>query len=359
MSHVGRRLEIDGVRGLAALSVFGFHAWLYTLPVVAASRRASVSDYALHELRLGLVLFFVLSAYLLFAPWAGGSPAPRAGSFLRHRAARVLPAYWLALVGSVALVWGLGGTPGLRLPPAESLGLFAVLGQNLTQATVMKLDPPMWMLGALAMRVPRGRIVVPLAVCVAGVLWNGVARANALGMTWTKTFPAMAPYFACGMLAVVAARRYPPRSVSRRVVTLALVVGVSLVAADAAAQSVQAAYGSRVIPAVLRDLPAAAGFALALWALPAVRVLQRLLATRSIAAVGTVSFGLYLWHVPVLLWLRGNALLPLSPAGAVLVALPVSLLLAAVSWRLVERPAIAWARRPGRARGPAVAGAVS
>ena len=357
---VGRRAEIDGIRGVAALSVFGFHVWLYTLPVVSASRRTTVSDYALHELRLGLVLFFVLSAYLLYAPWAAGERGPRTRTFLRARAARILPGYWLALAGSVALLWGLSGTPGVRLPPAESLGLFAILGQNTTGATVMKLDPPMWTLaveatfylclpalGALAGRLRGGPIVVPLALAAAGVTWNHVTHANGLGMTWTKTFPAMAPYFACGMLAVVAARRLPAQQAARRVVVLAMAAGLALVLADALGQSAQAAHAPRLIPVVLRDLPAAAGFALILWALPATGALRRLLATRPIAAIGTVSFGLYLWHVPVLLWLRGNSILPLSPVGATLVAIPVSLLLATVSWHLVERPAIRLARRTG------------
>lgn len=353
-----RRPEIDGIRGVAALSVFGFHVWLYTLPVVSASRRTSVADYALHELRLGLVLFFVLSGYLLYGPWASGGHAPRTRTFLRARAARILPGYWLALAGSVALLWGLSGTPGVRLPPAESLGLFAILGQNTTSATVMKLDPPMWTLaveatfylslpalGAVAGRLRGGPIVVPLALAAAGVAWNIVMHANGLGMTWTKTFPAMAPYFACGMLAVVAAHRLPAQRATRRVVVFAFAAGLVLVIADAVGQSAQAAHAPRLIPVVVRDFPAAAGFALVLWALPATGALRRLLATRPFASIGTVSFGLYLWHVPVLLWLRGSSLLPLNPGAATLVALPVSLLLGAASWRLVERPAIRLARR--------------
>jgi peptidoglycan/LPS O-acetylase OafA/YrhL len=58
-----------------------------------------------------------------------------------------------------------------------------------------------------------------------------------------------------------------------------------------------------------------------------------------------VSYGFYLWHVPVLLWLRAHSLLPMNPPGAALVGGAVSLALALASWRLIERPAIAWARR--------------
>lgn len=67
--HDRRLASLDGLRGLAALSVFSFHVWLYTMSKPAATDRSSFGDYAAHELRLGLVLFFVLSGFLLSRPW--------------------------------------------------------------------------------------------------------------------------------------------------------------------------------------------------------------------------------------------------------------------------------------------------
>jgi peptidoglycan/LPS O-acetylase OafA/YrhL len=49
-------------------------------------------------------------------------------------------------------------------------------------------------------------------------------------------------------------------------------------------------------------------------------------------------------------WLRAHGLLPLDTAGAVIVGGAASLVPAALSWVVLERPAIAWARRRGRAR---------
>ena len=94
---------------------------------------------------------------------------------------------------------------------------------------------------------------------------------------------------------------------------------------------------------VIRDLPAATGFALII-AAAAVRP-PASLEWRPLVWVGGVSYGLYLWHVPVLLVLRANGLLPLNPWGATVVALPVALLLGWLSLRLVEEPAMAWSRR--------------
>jgi peptidoglycan/LPS O-acetylase OafA/YrhL len=327
-----------------------------------------VTDFALHELRLGLVLFFVLSGFLLWQPWVraanGSGEPPRPGAFLLRRAARIMPAYYAALAGSVLLLWGLAGTPGVRLPDGELLALFSVFAQNYSPGSVMKLDPPMWtiaieasfyvvlpVLGWLALRRRRGVIAVPVLFAVFGVAWNAMAMSHGLGMTWTKTLPAMAPYFAVGMLAAALWQR----PVGRWNARLLIGFGLALVCVDAGVQSAAAAGGPVLLPALLRDLPAAVGCALLIAGVARARFhggFARVLASRPVATTGTLSYGLYLWHVPVLLWLRGNGLLPLNTIGATAVALPMSLALAAASWRRLERPAIRRAREPfiGRSR---------
>jgi peptidoglycan/LPS O-acetylase OafA/YrhL len=64
---------------------------------------------------------------------------------------------------------------------------------------------------------------------------------------------------------------------------------------------------------------------------------------RALAGLGTISFGLYLWHVPVLDAFRFGVHRPepLVAALAAAAALAVSIVLAAASWRLVERPILA------------------
>ena len=147
-NHDVRLSSLDGLRGLAALTVFLFHGWLYTMPRPDASDRSSLGDYAAHELRLGLVAFFVLSGFLLSRPWFAaaleGRRPPDVLRYARSRIARIAPAYYAALAGSIILLWGLSGTPGLRLPPAAELPLFFVFAQNVSPSSVMKLNPPMW-----------------------------------------------------------------------------------------------------------------------------------------------------------------------------------------------------------------------
>ena len=59
-----------------------------------------------------MVLFFVLSGFLLAGPWVASAlderPAPRLGRFAVKRAARIVPAYWVAMLGSFWLLSGTG-----------------------------------------------------------------------------------------------------------------------------------------------------------------------------------------------------------------------------------------------------------
>ena len=366
----GRRLaSIDGLRGLAALTVFTFHGWLYTMPKPAASNRSNVGDYIVHELRLGLVLFFVLSGYLLSRPWFAAAleerRPPDLRGYLRARLARIAPAYYAALIGSIGLLWGLNGTPGLRLPPAGELPLFFVFAQNTSPASVMKLNPPMWSLavevsfyavlpalGWLAYRLPprrRMQALIPLALLGLGIAWNWSIAGKSLGMTFSKTLLAMLPYFAVGMLAALVLHGRTPSVVTRRAMIAA---GLALVITDAAVKAYIPAAGIEFsqIVLVIRDLPSAAGFALLIGA-AAARPTGRLLGNPVLAGMGTISYGFYLWHVPVLVFLRGHDLLPLHPVYGTLVALVPALAISTVSWFVLERPIIdRAAQRNERAR---------
>ena len=364
-----RMASIDGLRGIAALSVFVFHGWLYTMPEPRASNRSTIGDYAAHELRLGLVLFFVLSGYLLSRPWFAAAlderRPPDLRRYLRARAARIAPAYYVALIGSIGLLWGLSGTPGLRLPPAAELPLFFVFAQNTSPSSVMKLNPPMWSLavevsfyallpviGWLAVRMAprrRAQALIPLSLLALGVAWNWWISGLGVGMTFSKTLVAMLPYFALGMLGALAMHGRKPSPAARRAM---LAAGLTFVLADATIKAAVPAAGidATHVFIVVRDVLSAVGFALII-AAAAAAPHGRLLGNRVLAGLGTISYGFYLWHVPVIVFLRGHGLLPLDPFVGTLVALGPVIAVSALSWFAIERPIIAWAaRRNERAR---------
>jgi peptidoglycan/LPS O-acetylase OafA/YrhL len=355
-----RNRRIDSLRGLAALAVLGFHVWLYARPVPSTDRLAPL-DYVWAQGRLGYVLFFALSGFLLYMPWLraarGQGSRPQLGEYLRRRAARILPGYYLALVGAIALLWNLSGTPGVRLPPADSLPLFFVFGQNLTTASVMKLDPPMWtlavevtfylalpLIGLAAIKLAgdrRRQLAVPLALIAAGIAWNGLVGAIGLPLPATKVLPAMLPYFGAGMLAAVLVSNGPVES---RTARRAVLAGAGLLLLDFVLHT-GLVPGSGYVVAGVHDLPAALGFAAVVAAAAGSTLPIRTLDSRATAWLGTVSYGLYLWNVPVLLGLRSIDLLPLDSWLALPVVFLPTLAIAAASWYLAERPAVEWARR--------------
>jgi len=371
-----RSAAIDGLRAIAALTVLAYHAWLYSLPRARAGHRDSLLDQVVHEFRLGLVLFFVLSGFLLFRPWVRsalaprypdrrrGRRGPRTGAFYLRRAARIGPGYYAAVLGSIALLWPLASMPGLRLPPAEDLWLFGVFGQNFTEATVLKLNPPLWtlavevtfylvlpLLGWLALRLPGAhrravQLVVPAVFLAAGVGWNWWLAGKGYGIAPTKILPAMAPYFALGMAAAVLVEG---RALGRRAVLVLLLAGSALVVADAAWAANEALSGSHDLTLrIVRDIPAAAGFAAIIAAAAASTRRLPVLSWRPLALVGLVSYGLYLWHVPLLIWLRAHGLLPGDVYGAFAVVILPALAFATASWLALERPAQRWAQRVTR-----------
>ena len=130
--RAGRAQGLDGLRALAALSVLVFHLWVYSEPVVPGAS-LTLGQQVWDSTQWGLFLFFVLSGYLLYRPWVraalGEGERPALRRYLRLRAARIAPAYYLALLGA-AVIAALGSAPPMRLPTHGTGALFLVFGEN-------------------------------------------------------------------------------------------------------------------------------------------------------------------------------------------------------------------------------------
>ncbi len=103
--------SLTGIRTVAALSVCLTHAAFWT--------GHYTDDYLGHlaaRFEVGVAIFFVLSGYLLFAPWVraleNGLPSPSTRRYFWHRARRILPAYWLTVI-AVYLLYAIR-------PPADA-----------------------------------------------------------------------------------------------------------------------------------------------------------------------------------------------------------------------------------------------
>ena len=69
------------------------------------------------------------------------------------------------------------------------------------------------------------------------------------------------------------------------------------------------------------------------------RDMTRLLPLRPLNYLGEISYGIYLWHLPVLLTLK-NQSLAATPAVLLVMTLAVVIALSAATWRFVEQPII-------------------
>lgn len=87
---------LTGLRAVAALMVVGTHAFFWT-----GNYTEDAFGYFGARLEAGVALFFALSGYLLFRRWVHsqrtGAPLPATWQYLRRRARRILPAYWIVI----------------------------------------------------------------------------------------------------------------------------------------------------------------------------------------------------------------------------------------------------------------------
>lgn len=350
-----RAQALDVVRAAAAMAVLTYHVWLYRLPNPSRPKRDGWIDFTLFEFRIGLVVFFVMSGYLLYRPLLkGGDGAPRTvplGSYYRRRIARIVPGYYLALAGSVLLLWGLAETPGVRLPEASDLWMFLFFLQNYSRETLLTLDAPTWTLAVQAAfylvfplfllpaaRLGRRAWLVPLALIAVGIVWNWVTFTHEWGPVARLALPAMLPYLVLGMLIA----HLPPMRTRRAAVAM-LTVGAALALANGAWH---ASGGGEWALGVFRDLPGAVGYALIIAAC-AQPVIGTLGVLRPAEAFGRWSYGIFLWHLPVLLFIKGQGWMPESGVLTWALLVAIATAVGAAEWRFVERPLLARSRGSG------------
>ncbi|MGW5862349.1 acyltransferase family protein [Streptomyces sp. NPDC055239] len=365
----GRALELQGYRGLAALSTILFHVWQEYYTYDAAGSHPPVESPWLGALiSLEVIdLFFVMSAYLLTLSYAraaidGGSI--RTGkTFLFRRAIRILPLYFLA----VLVVWA-SRNPTLPGDWRDLVGhltfthvfdqerIFYTLGPTWSLSLEIAFYLALVALGPLAVRVCRGlgtrraRVAVCLSGCAAlfvlPLVWISVAH-YVVGVphtNWPVYFGPQARFggFAVGMaLAVLlVALGERGRMSARATVPLSVAALAGLYALSYVSEAENFAH------TFYHPLAALLWCAL-LYATLHVRPREQvrwhgLLRARWVTAVGLISYSVYIWHEPVMLQLIKSGLVPTGRAGfplAALVVFAVALAVGAASYWLVEYPA--------------------
>lgn len=392
-SRVARGFPLlDGYRALAATAVVVTHVGFNT--GAALNGRAAG---LLARLDIGVALFFLISGFLLFRPWALsqllGSPRPAAGPYLWRRALRVLPALWVAVLGVSVLVPENGPVP-LRtwfaqlallqtyLPVRQLLGL-SPLWSLATEVAFYLVLP---LLGAALVALAGGSLEQRMRRAVLGLLALAVVpllfRSLVLGGQLPARdasfwLPAYLDWFALGMfLALV--RAYRELAPQTRRWTLLEDLAAAPGACWAAAGALYVVAATQV--AGPRSLLPPTGFeatakhwlyaAVAFLALlpgvlgdPGQGRVRRLLGSRPLRFVGDISYGIFLWNMPVLFLVFRLLHLTVFDAPfwrTLAVVYALTLVVAVASHYLVERPFLRLKDRlPGRATRSAQATAAS
>jgi peptidoglycan/LPS O-acetylase OafA/YrhL len=370
----------DGLRAIAALLVIGVH----TAFTSGFGSRAGLARYT-SRLEIGVEVFFVISGFLLYRPFAvahfGGRAAPTNRVFWTRRLRRIVPAYWTAFVvityvmkaDTVRHTWD---APLIYLGFAQIYFPHYVL-TGLTQAWSLCTEMTFYLVVPLyasllgrADRPPdrqyRAELSGLVSLVAVGLAYRipVLSSHSHLAETMPNWLPGYIDQFALGMfLAVTSAWLV---AVGRRPSWLWhptlpwacwALAGLAFVAVSNIGLPVTPVTASPVGASLLRQaLYGAFGFFMVVPAVfgPQDRGLVRgLLTLRPLALVGVVSYGVYLWHEA---WINkyftwtGDRLFSVAYPNMLVMVAGLAVASASASYLLIERPILRRRRllaRPG------------
>ncbi len=335
----------------------------------------------------GVAIFFVLSGFLLYRPFALAAlrheRPPALFAFWKRRGARILPAYWLALTISVHVLaqdqfGSFGQAVNVYTLTHSYRSGFTRVGLGVAWTLVIELSfyvvLPLLALviRSVANRSPDVRVkarvqfagVALLGVGAVGFRFWFVGRNIAPGRsgTWFSAqlahnwLPSLFDWFALGMAmaigsAWIAIGGRSPRVISwlgrhPAVLWLGAVAGYAVVVLYVSnTNDARLSQSDVLVRWIVTGVAAAAVVMPGVFGDQGSGAIRRLLRTRALAACGLISYGIYLWHLPV--WIELTEWLPSGTPMLlqVTVAFVATLLLAAISWRFLERPIIRWSQR--------------
>ena len=351
----GRHRRFDHVhalRGIAALIVLLYHGLFKAY--LSEHPSGVLAPLAAH-LDVGVSIFFLISGFVLYRPMvaarrAGGPPLD-VDAYGRRRLRRIVPAYWVALAlaglagasyAGYPKIFSAQGIPAyfgfLQIYSPDTAGGGIDVAWTLCVEITFYAFLPLW---ALAMRRAARRETAALAgLFVASLAWQLLAvhstNVNGFGAAsarWLEPLPSFLDQFAVGMALAVASVRAGRRTV--RPWAWWLFAALAYVGLAALVGTHALTPGTYLLRHQLNTL-----VALGLL-VPAVFATRRGVRVPGLMLLGTISYGVYLYHVPVMVrmgaWL-GAPGTPGELAVWLALVLAVVLVLAWLSWTLVERP---------------------
>jgi peptidoglycan/LPS O-acetylase OafA/YrhL len=353
-----------GLRAVAALSVVAFH-WYQIFPVFSAALGAHFSPTSVVNPTIyigfgwiGVPLFFVLSGYIL-----GGQVFKRCltsaflAKFWRRRLTRIYPAVWVHLVFLL-----LGGLCVPRLlDPSMWNTLFwqFTLWINMPPNMQAPISNVMWTLpielsfylilpfiGALSRRVDWRLLLLSALVITLGwrtfvMTWQQVPHYTAV-LPWLDLLPGTLFTFMVGY-----SLNFLPENVSRRLATAGLLTTTAVFLGLLQWQlTLDEVYwtGHWILVVWPACIAASLGAMVYFCSRPAARI--EWLSHPIMICLGNISFGIYLWHYPIMrgmFYLFEDEWISVSMSALALpLALSLTLPVATLSYRFIERPLMGW-----------------
>ena len=393
----------DGLRALAALAVLMTH-----VSFSGGANGPNLGGVFFARMDGGVSVFFVLSGILLYRPFARAhllaEPSPALRRYLWRRAIRIYPAYWLVLT-VVVYGFGISDIVGLRrfvldysllhIYSPHQTDAFGPLLQSWTLSTEIAfyLFLPLWAYGMrrlargdVASRI-RAQLVGVVGLVVVSALWKAFVlsagfsegRIGQLKMwlPWWLDMFAIGMAIAVLVLAVTHLGWATPLRLDARLAPAICWLGALgalwWVAAGAGLGHTSPAIAHHLLwgqhylyaaIAVLLILPSAFGPQD-----PGSSRVRAFLQSRVMVYLGTISYGIYLWHegwidrylnwtgVPVFgvytsdtpfRW-HTNSVISAPWISFLIAVLVLTIASASLSWFVLERPLLRRFHRPGPA----------
>ena len=344
-----RSARVESLRALAALAVLSGHIYGYS----HGFGLETFTERLLLAGGFGVFLFFALSGYLIYWPFArrdfGGKAEIDYRRYGVNRALRILPLYWISV--AIVLLWQQHGGS------ADQWWRFILLSETYFQNTVATVNGPLWsvvvemtfyvVLPVLALGVgrlsggsrARGAALIGLCGLASLILWYLQVYRDPGDAIWRYNFPTTFFFFTGGMLVAILRTKWqedPPRwtasALGHSDLWLLATIPFWLIVIWRYQYTWLLVVPSTMMVAAC-VLPLRQG------------LLMRGLEWRPLAALGIASYSLYVWHIPILNEITDWSWVPSGTIGLAAVAIPLSVAVAWVSYRVIEAPFLRLRRR--------------
>ena len=330
------RADIDGLRALAVIPVLFYHAGIPGFP----------GGF------VGVDIFFVVSGYLICGMIEEDirSGSFSLSNFYKRRMLRILPALFVmflvtsilayayclpveledyskslaSAVGSVSNVY-FAATAGYFDAPAETKPLLHTWSLGVEEQ--FYLITPLLMLFAYRVLPKHAKLLLAIVAALSFAAAFAVSYRNPTFVFYLTPFRAWE--LALGALLSIKFIPAPETAFAKNacgVIGLLLLLGAIFL-------------GSPSAPLLLMTSLASVGAALVIVSSEGgISTIGRLLSLRPVVVVGLISYSLYLWHWPLIVFQRTDGFLGGSGVMTKLLLIAVSIGIAWLSWKFIERP---------------------